>query len=81
MLHIDVALYFWHNTAYSKNIYPTGPQLVAKAKQIAQCIRKTDFEGTCGWLSKWKTRYNIRRLKVSGESGDVSGDSVISWKE
>ena len=54
---------------------------MAKAKKIAQCLGKTDFEGTPGWLSKWKARYNIRRMKVSGESGDVSGDCVRSWKE
>ena len=43
--------------------------------------KNTNFEGTPGWLSKWKARYNIRRMKVSGESGYVSGDSVHSWKE
>ena len=74
-------LYSWYNLACSKNIYPTGPQLVVKAKEIAQRLRKTDFEVTPGWLSKWKARYNIRRMKVRGESGDVFGDCVRSWKE
>ena len=32
---VNVALYSWYSMACSKNIYPTGPQLVAKAKQIA----------------------------------------------
>ena len=44
-------------------------------------MKTTNFKGTPGWLSKWKARYNIRRMKVSGESGYVSGDSVHSWKE
>ncbi len=26
-------------------------------------------------------RYNIRQVVVSGESGDVSGETVDSWKE
>jgi len=78
---VNEALYSWYKLACSKNIYPNGPQLVAKAKEIAQRLGKTDFEGTPGWLSKWKARYNIRKMKVSGESGDVSGDSVRSWKE
>ena len=56
---VNEALYSWYNLACSKNIYPTGPQLVAKAKEIAQCLGKTDFEGTPGWLSKLKARYNI----------------------
>ena len=67
--------------ACSKNIYPSGPQLVGKAKEIAQRLGKTDFEGIPGWLSKWKARYNIRRMKVGGESGNVFGDCVHSWKE
>ena len=60
---VNEALYSWYNLACSKHIYPTGPQLVAKAKEIAQRLGKTDFKGTPGWLSKWKARYNIRRMK------------------
>ena len=26
-------------------------------------------------------RYNIHKMKIKGESGDVSRDTVISWKE
>ena len=60
---------------------PISYIVYTKAKEIAQRLGKLDFEGTPGWLSKWKARYNIRRMKVSGESGNVSGDSVRSWKE
>ena len=46
--------------ACSKNIYPGGPHLIAKAKEIADLLGKADFEGTSGWLSKWKKRYNVK---------------------
>ena len=36
---------------------------------------------TNGWLSKWKKRYNVRKIAICGESGDVSGETVTSWKE
>ena len=39
------------------------------------------FQGSNGWLDRWKRRYNIRQITVSGESGDVSGVTVDSWKE
>ena len=78
---INEALYDWYNMATSKNIYPGGPQLIAKAKEIATRLGKLDFEGSSGWLSKWKKRCNIRRLTVCGESGDVSGATITSWKE
>ena len=36
-----------------------------------------------GCLSKWKKHYcnNVKRVKICGESGDVRGDTVTSWKE
>ena len=38
-----------------------------------------DFEGSSGWLTKWKGRYNIKKIRICGESGDVSGETVSSW--
>ena len=48
---VNEALYSCYNLACSKNIYPTGPQLAAKAKKIAQRLGKTDFEGIYPWLA------------------------------
>lgn len=67
--------------ACAKNIYPSGPQLIAKAKEIATRLGIDGFEGSSGWLTKWKGRYNIKKIRVSGESGDVSGETISSWKE
>ena len=78
---VNEKLYEWYTMACSKNIYPGGPQLTAKAKEIAVRLGKADFEGTSGWLSKWKKRYHVKRVSVCGESGDVCGDTVTSWKE
>ena len=83
MLYPDVneRLYKLYTTACSTNIYPGGPQLIAKTKVIAVRLGKADFEGTSGWLSKWKKRYNVKRVLVCGEAGDICGDTVTSWKE
>jgi hypothetical protein len=54
-----------------------GPQLVEKACQIAQQLGKNNFKGSNGWLEKWKKRYTT----VSGDSGDVWGETVDFWKE
>ena len=78
---INERLYEWYTMACSKNIYPGGPQLIAKAKEIAVRVGKADFQGTSGWLSKWKKHYNVKRVTICGESGDVCGDTVTSWKE
>ena len=74
-------LYEWYELACTKNIYPGGAQLTEKAREIASCLGIADFRGSNGWLQKWKERYNIRQVVISGESGDVQGDTVESWKE
>ena len=52
-----------------------------QAKQIAQQLGKSSFKGSNGWFGKWKARYNINMFSVCGESGDVQGYMVDSWKE
>ena len=78
---VNDALYQWYSIACSKNIYPNGPQLLEKARKIAECLGKQNFVGTNGSLEKWKQRYHVRRLAICGESGDGSGVTVSSWKE
>ena len=75
---VNKALHEWYLITCSKNTYPGGPQLIEKAKEIAEHL---NFKGSRGWLEKWKKRYNIKRVKVCGESGEVSGEMVDSWKE
>ena len=65
---VNKALYDWFVLACSKNIYPAGPQLVEKAKQIAERLGKREFKGSNGWLDKWKKRYNVKLLSACGES-------------
>ena len=80
---INEALYKWYTLACSHNIYPGGSQLREKAKQISEQLHvgESNFKASNGWLDRWKKRYNVRQVTVSGESGDVSGQTVDSWKE
>ena len=34
-----------------------------------------------GWKNGRRDNYNVKQLKVSGESGDVNGGTVDAWKE
>lgn len=78
---VNKAVFEWYSMACSKSIFPGGPQVAEKAKQIAEKLGKSDFKGSNGWLTKWKGRYNIKKFRVCGESGDVRGETVESWKE
>ena len=67
------------NTSGSRD--PGGPELTENTKEIAEKLGKPDFKGSRGWLDKWKKRYSVKQLKICGESGDVRGETVQSWKE
>ena len=73
---INEALHKWYLLACSKNIYPSGPQLSEKAREIAQRLHVERFSASNGWLDKWKRHYNVRYVKICGESADVSGVTV-----
>lgn len=78
---INESLYKWYSLATTRNIYPAGPQLCEKARQIADQLDVDNFKASNGWLDRWKKRYDIHKMKINGESGDVSGDTIVSWKE
>lgn len=52
-----------------------------QGKKIATRLGIDGFEGSNGWLTIWKGRYNIKKIRVSRESGDVSGETIRSLKE
>ena len=78
---VNDTLHEWYLLACSKNIYPDGPILKEKAKEIAEKLGIEGFKASNGWLDKWKQRHSIKRVSICGESGDVSGATVDSWKE
>lgn len=51
-----------------------------KAKEIAEHLEIPDFKASNRWLDRWKKRYNVKKMKINGESGDVRGETVESWK-
>ena len=48
---------------------------------IADQLGVNNFKASNGWLDLWKKRYDIRKIKICGESADVSGETVESWRE
>ena len=75
---VNDALYKWFTLVCSRNVHHGGPELMGKAKDIAEKLGKPDFKACRGWLVKWKKRYNMKQWSICGESGDVRKES---WKE
>ena len=55
--------------------------LKEKDKEIGEKLSVDGFKASNGWLDKWKQYHSIKKVSVCGESGDVSGATVDSWKE
>ena len=45
---INEALYKWYSLATARNIYPSGPQLCEKARQIAEQLGIDSFKASNG---------------------------------
>ena len=71
-------LYKWY---LLENIFPNGVQLAEKTKQIASTLGLDSFKTPNGWLDRWKKKHSLKKMTISGESGDVSGCIADSWKE
>ena len=79
---LNEALHTWFCLAVSENVYPDGRILKEKAIEIAGQLGCEEFKASNAWHDHWKNAtMHVRQMKVSGESGDVSGANVNSWKE
>ncbi|XP_070560224.1 tigger transposable element-derived protein 4-like [Ptychodera flava] len=73
---VNALTWDWFQQARAKNIPISGPLLQEKALSFANSLQIHDFKASNGWLESWRSRYNVRSLKVSGERADVS-DKIV----
>lgn len=65
---MERALYKWFIKLREQNIPVSGIMLQEKAKILQKKIDETStFVASSGWLNRFKQRYGIRLLKISGE--------------
>jgi hypothetical protein len=65
---MEKRLYNWFRTQRSRHIPVSFVILAAMAKKIyAEVYGRDNFVASRGWLSKFKSRHGLRRLRVCGE--------------
>jgi hypothetical protein len=77
---VGEALYLWFMNKREKGLPVSGPMLQEKALQYYEDLEDTKdvpqeekFTASEGWLFRWKKRYGIRKLKISGERLSAEG--------
>ncbi|XP_044733536.1 jerky protein homolog-like [Chrysoperla carnea] len=74
---MENALYMWFMQQRSKHSPISGEILKAKAIEFYKNItQKDDFRASVGWFNKFKKRFGIRLLTVSGENPSSDGSAV-----
>lgn len=74
---VNEALFLWFTQCRSKGLPVSGPILQEKALQFnMQLENDSDFKASEGWLEKWKNRYGVRKLQISGEKLSADENAV-----
>ena len=55
--------------------------LQEEALLIAEKLGIRGFTASNGWLQRFKQRYNLQKMAIAGEDGDVSNETLESWNE
>lgn len=83
--HVEVeeALYLWYENLRGKGLPVSGPLLQEKAIQFKKQIKGDDGEFTAsdGWLDRWKKRFGVRQMTISGEALSANKDAVPDFKK
>jgi len=76
---IEEALFMWIKNARSQNIPLSGPMLQAKATKLAADLQHPEFNGSNGWLNRFKERHGITFRIINGEGSSVADNQVDDW--
>jgi hypothetical protein len=58
----------------------TGRIIQQKAKQLARALNIRDFNGSDGWLSKFKKRHHIKEYKRQGEAASAPLEEIPRYQ-
>lgn len=79
---LNEAVFFWFTQQRAKGMPLSGPIIQEKAKLLAEMLGEegTNFCASSGWLDRFKNRYGIRQLQLSGEKLSADNDAVDVFK-
>lgn len=76
---VDEAVLKWICTMRDQNVPISGPFIIEKALTFAKALGYDEFQGSNGWLEKFKKRHGIAAKVISGENKDVDDIDCEAW--
>ena len=76
---VEEALHKWFKSVLDRGVRISGMVLRVKAEEFAVKLGKSDFVATEGWLSRWKTRHQIKSKLTHGEKSSANFEGVEIW--
>lgn len=77
---VEEALTEWFSAVQERGVSVSGPILKNKAEELAKKLGYEDFKSTDGWLSRWKSRKDIKFKREHGEKKSADTESAETWK-
>ena len=71
---LDGAMKIWFDQTRSADVTVDGSIMRAKGEVLASELGHTGYSMSNGWYGRWKKRYNIKTLKVTGEAASAKDD-------
>ena len=76
------SIFLWFTQLRKKGSPISGPILRGKILDFHKMFYAgEDFTGSSEWLDRWKKRYGVRQLNISGKKLSADCDEVIKFKD
>lgn len=76
------ALFLWFSQLRGMGSPVSGPMLQAKAIEFQKKFKdgEDNFSASDGWIYRWKKKYGIRQLNISGEKLSANASEVVEFQ-
>lgn len=77
------ALFLWFSQLRGMGSPVSGPMLQAKALEFHKKFKDGEekFTASEGWLDRWKKRYGVRQLNISGEKLSADSSEIAEFQK
>lgn len=78
---MEIQLYKWFLAQRERNMPVSGEMIKQKALNLCASLNISDFKASDGWLQRFKERYGVRFLKITGEKLSSQPELIAPFKE